>query len=275
MIRARVVIIAYDLIPLSFPQFYGADQALLMPRIRRSIARADAIIAISECTKKDFVELMNADPNRIHVVYPGIDSRFGPPVNETERKRVLMRYGLDQPYLLYVGSLGPHKNVSTLIRVFRRLKRRGHVPHQLVLCGPTRWGPEVIKSAQDLIEAHDCKVLEYIPSSDLPYLYHGAEGFAFLSLYEGFGMPPLEAMASGVPVVVSNAGSLPEVVGDAGLLVSPTDEEAVEEAIFRVLTDSGLRTERSARGYRQAARFNWPEAARQALKVFAQACKSA
>lgn len=266
-----VVMIAYDLIPLRFPQFYRQDQPLLARRIRRSIERADAIIAISECTKRDYVELLGADPTRIHVVYPGVDRRFGPVVDVAARNAVLKQYGLRMPYLLYVGSLGPHKNVGTLVRVFRQLKQSRRIPHQLVLCGRAMWGREVVDAARDLIAAGECVVVDFIPAADVPHLYNGAEAFVFLSLYEGFGLPPLEAMASGIPVVVSNAGSLPEVVGDAGVQVAPTDEPAIEEAIYRVVSDTGLRQDLSVRGLRQAARFSWPETARQTLKVFAAA----
>jgi glycosyltransferase involved in cell wall biosynthesis len=272
--KAIAVMIAYDLIPVRFPQFYGQDQPLLTTRIHRGIERAAAIIAISECTKHDFVELMGADPAKIHVIYPSVDNRFGPCADESALADVLKRYRLRKPYLLYVGSLGPHKNVGTLVRVFRRLKQSRRIPHQLVLCGRAFWGRKVVDAAQDLIDSGDCVVVDFISAADVPHLYHGAEAFAFLSLYEGFGLPPLEAMACGTPVVASNAGSLPEVVGDAGLLVSPTDESAIEHALFRVLTDSNLRQDLRARGFRQAARFSWSETARQTLKVFAQTCKS-
>jgi glycosyltransferase involved in cell wall biosynthesis len=263
-----VVTIAYDLIPMRFPHFYGQDQPWLAARIRRGIQRADAIIAISESTKRDYLELMGADPARVHVVYPGADARFGPTLDVATRDRVLARYGLRRPYLLYVGSLGPHKNVKTLVRVFRRLKHVHHLPHQLVLCGRAAWGREVLEAAQDLVAAGDCRVVDFIPAADVPCLYHGAEAFGFLSLYEGFGLPPLEAMACGIPVVVSNAGSLPEVVGEAALQVSPTDEPAIQGALYRVLTDPDLRRDLRARGLRQAARFSWTETARQTLKVF-------
>jgi len=263
-----VVMIAYDLISMRFPQFYGQDQPLLDQRIRRAIERADAIIAISQSTKRDFVDFLGADPSRIHVIYPGADARFHPARDVKEVRRVLAWYRLRQPYLLYVGSLGPHKNVGTLVRVFRRLSEKRRLPHQLVLCGRARWGRDVVEAARDLIDAGNCVVVDFIPAEDVPHLYHGAEAFGFLSLYEGFGLPPLEAMSCGVPVVVSNAGSLPEVVGDAALQVSPTDEEGIEDALDRVLTDANLREELRSRGLRQAARFSWLEAARATLKVF-------
>ncbi len=268
--RTAVVMIAYDVIPLRFPQFYGDDQPLLAARLRRGIERADAIIAISECTKRDFVQLLGADPAKMHVVYPGVDGRFGPAADPDQVALIRQRYGLAKPYLLYVGSLGPHKNVETLVRVFRRLKTAKRIPHQLVLCGRAHWGPEVVKASQDLIRSGDCVVLGFVPAADVPHLYHGAEAFVFLSLYEGFGLPPLEAMACGVPVVASNAGSLPEVVGDAALQVPPTDEEAVAHALSTVLTDANLRRAMRDRGLKQAAQFSWPAAARRTLDVLTE-----
>lgn len=266
-----VVMIAYGLPAIRFPQFYGQDQPLLLHRLRRGIERSAAIIAISKFTKQEYVELLGADAERVHVIYPGIESRFGPEIDEDGRERVIAHYRLRPPYVLYVGVLAPHKNVGALVRVFRRLKHARHIPHQLVLCGRAVWGQAVVESAKDLILSGDCVVLDFIPASDLPHLYHGAQAFAFLSLHEGFGLPPLEAMACGVPVVSSNAGSLLEVVGDAGLLVPPTDEEAIEDALYRVLTNSALRDDLRVRGYRQASRFSWAETARQTLKVFEQA----
>jgi glycosyltransferase involved in cell wall biosynthesis len=268
--QAATVMIAYDLIPMRFPQFYDDDRRKLAPRMARSIERSSAILAISECTKKDIVELMGADPRRVHVVHPGVDARFGPPASRDGAARLLARHGVTRPYVLYVGSLGPHKNVETLIRVFRRLRQSRRIDHQLVLCGGTRWGRAVMEAASDLAAAGECVVLDFIPPDEVPVLYQHAEAFAFPSLYEGFGLPVLEAMACGAPVVSSDAGSLPEVVGEAGLLVSPTDEQAMGEALHRALTDAALRQDLRTKGYRRAARFNWPESARRALKIFSE-----
>jgi glycosyltransferase involved in cell wall biosynthesis len=266
--RIPIVMIAYDLIPLRFPEFYGRDQPLLVARLRQGLQRAAAIIAISDCTKRDFVELLGADPSRVHVIYPGVDDRFTSITDPVAERAVQARYGLRQPYLLYVGSLGPHKNIRRLIQVFRRLKQQHGLPHQLVLCGRAMWGPDAMQEARDLLTSHDCVVLDFIAGLDVPHVYHGAEAFVFPSLYEGFGLPPLEAMACGVPVLVSNAGSLPEVVGEAGLQVPPTDDAAMEHALYRLMTEPLLRETLRERGLRQATRFSWTETARQTLKVF-------
>ena len=268
VIDRPVVMIAYDLIPLRFPQFYGQDQPLLQARLSRGVERASAIIAISEATKRDFEERLGADPARTRVVHPGVGARFGPEIDRQARDEVLARYRLRQPYLLYVGVFAPHKNVSTLLRIFRRLKQTGRIPHQLVLCGSTAWGERVREEARDLTSAGDCAILGYVPDADLPHLYRGADALALLSLYEGFGLPALEAMASGVPVMVSNVGSLPEVVGDAGISVPPTDDQAIENALGRLLSDAALREELRALGLRQAAKFCWAKSAREFLEVF-------
>jgi glycosyltransferase involved in cell wall biosynthesis len=263
-----IVSLAYDLIALRFPDLYGHIDPLLPERLRKTVERSAAIIAISECTKRDYVEILGADPNLIHVVYPGVESSFRAQLDEPARDTILRKYGLRQPYLLYVGTLAPHKNVETLVRVYKRLKERYNIPHYLVLCGQAQWGQKVVEAAKDLIAVRDCVVLDFIPSKDLPYVYHGAEAFVFLSLYEGFGLPPLEAMTCGIPVVASSASSLPEVVGDAGILVDPTDEGAIETELYRVLTDESLRQKMQAQGFQQAAHFSWSEAAEKILKVF-------
>lgn len=261
-------VLAYDLIPLRFPQFYESDRQRLASRLARSIERADAILAISECTKRDLVELMGAHPSRVHVVYPGADARFKPAVDAEDAAPILARYGVRPPYVLYVGSLGPHKNVATLVRVFRRLRRSGRIEHQLVLCGRARWGRAVVEAAADLTGAGECVITDSVRAEDVPAFYQHAEAFVFPSLYEGFGLPVLEAMACGTPVVSSNAGSLPEVVGEAGLLVPPMDEEAMGDALLRLVTDTTLRRSLRAKGFTRAARFSWPESARLALKIF-------
>lgn len=256
--KSATILIAYDLIPLRFPELYGRDQPLLPERLRRGVERAQALIAISEATKRDFVDYLGADPERIHVVYPGADPRFRPETDRAATDRVLSRYGIRRPYLLYVGVLAPHKNVDGLIRVFRRLKQEHRLAHRLVLVGRNTAGRGLLEDAQDLFDSGDCIYLDYVPDPDLPAVYHGADALALLSLHEGFGLPVLEAMACGVPVVASRAGALPEVVGGAGLLVPPREDPAIEAVLLEVLTRPGLRAELGARGLQRAAGFDWP-----------------
>lgn len=270
----QIVSIAYDLIPLRFPNFYGQDQPTLPLRLRRSIERSTAIIAISNSTKEDYVRLLGADPDRIHVVYPGVNPRFRPREESAGPPVLPASCPVRTPYLLYVGVLAPHKNVETLLRTFRRLKKERGIPHQLVLCGRTFWGQRIVESAQDLIRAGACAVLDYIPDPDLLLLYQAAEAVVLLSLFEGFGLPALEAMACGTPVIVSDVAALPEVVGDAGLLVDPTDDTAIEAALYRLLTDERLRGEMRLRGLMRASQFSWSIAAPQFLRVLENAARS-
>jgi glycosyltransferase involved in cell wall biosynthesis len=171
--------------------------------------------------------------------------------------------------ILFVGTIEPRKNIARLLRAFARAKRAARLPHRLVLIGARGWKyAEVDQTIVQENLASDVLFVGYVPQEELPYWYQAADLFVYPSLYEGFGMPPLDAMASGTPVVTSNAASLPEVVGNAALQVSPTDETALSEAIIRALTDNALRAEMIARGLEQAARFSWTRAARETTALY-------
>lgn len=272
--HAALVSIIYDLIPLRFPEMYAEDEPLLPRRLRRATERADAILTISRFSRRECIELLGADPERVHVVYPGVDPVFRPDDDPEPTRRILDALGIRRPYLLYVGVLAPHKNVATLVRVFRELRRRHGVPHSLVLAGNKKWGAGVLDEARDLIEGGSCRALGFVSQPQLVALYRGAEAFVTLSLSEGFGLPPAEAMACGTPVVCSDAGALPEVVGDVGLTVPPRDGAAARRALVRLIEDPELRESMATRGPRRAARFDWPTAARETLEVLRRATDS-
>jgi glycosyltransferase involved in cell wall biosynthesis len=261
----RTLLTVHDLSFLYCPEaFVPALRRYLERVVPRSIARADRVLADSAHTRSDIVSLLGISPDKVEVLYSGVDARFRPEGEAREREWLQARYGIgDQPYVLSVGTLQPRKNYIRLIRAFANLKPET----SLVIAGGRGWLYEDIFSEAER-HGDRVRILGFVDEADLPALYRSAALFAFPSLYEGFGLPVLEAMACGVPVVCSNASSLPEVAGEAGLLVDPLDTDGLAEAMRRVLEDSGLRREMIARGVAQAARFTWERAARQLVDVF-------
>jgi len=193
----------------------------------------------------------------------------------TSPEALRRKRGLPQRMILFVGTLEPRKNAETLIRAYARLRRASAIPHRLVLAGGRGWRYEgLFALVEELGLQDDVLFPGFVPYDELPLWYNAADLFVFPSLYEGFGLPPLEAMACGVPVVVSSVSSLPEVVGDAGLLVDPLDVEGLAEAMARVLNDGALRAEMRGRGLARAERFSWLETARGTVRVYERVLKT-
>jgi glycosyltransferase involved in cell wall biosynthesis len=234
--------------------------------VPRSIERADLVLADSMHTRSDLVRLFAVPHDRVKVIYPGVGPRFQPQPEPGERARLRERYDIgDQPYLLSVGTLQPRKNYVRLIQAFARSQAGKETAVQLLIAGGCGWLYEDILAEAD---KHDLvRLLGFVEDRDLPALYRGSALFAFPSLYEGFGLPVLEAMACGVPVVCSRASSLPEVAGEAALWVDPLDVDALEEALIRALEDDDLRRRMVERGIVQAARYDWAQSAAQLLGV--------
>lgn len=262
--RGRAVVTVHDLSFLTVPQAADAGlRAYLTDAVPRSVARADHVLADSEHTRQDLARLLRTPAPKISVLYSGVSPAFRR-VEEGERlAEVRARYGLAGPFVLGLGTIEPRKNLERLIEAFGRLVAAGE-PHALALVGGQGWlyGP-IYERVQALGLADRVHFLGFVPDADLPPLYSAAEAFAFPSLYEGFGLPPLEALACGTPTVVSNVSSLPEVVGDAALQVAPTDVDALAAALARLLHDEPLRARLRDAGPRQASRFTWPAAAAQ------------
>ncbi len=257
--RGRVVSVLYDLIPLRLPELFP-DREEFRRQVARLLARSSAVVAISYRTRQDLVEQMGADPARVQVLYPGRRNGFEP-APAAAVADVAARYGLRGPYILYVGALGPHKNVPTLLRAFEQMRRHRQAPLTLVLAGSLRWGETALAALRTLPSREHVTLTGPVRDADLPALYSGAACFVFPSLYEGFGLPVLEAMTCGTPVVVSNRGALPEVVGDAGVTVDADDPAAFADAASRLLADPGLRARYAAAGVARAARFSWTDSA--------------
>ncbi len=270
--RATVATI-HDLGYLRFPGEHDRAARILRDVANRwSAARARRLIAVSAATRDDLVACYDVDPARITVVYHGRGRSFQPIEPAAARREVAARFGLDGPYFLFVGTLQPRKNVERLLAAFDRFVQRTGRPHALAMAGAPGWQQRRLGRALGAMRARDrVRLLGYVSDGHLPALMSGATALALPSLYEGFGLPALEAMACGTPVVASSTSSLPEVVGDAGLLVDPLDVDAIADALATLAGDDVLGAELGRRGLARAAEFTWERAARATLAVLRQA----
>lgn len=239
--------------------------------VRPGIARASRLIAISESTKRDLCKRFGIAEAQVQVIYPYVPALFQSTHNGDA---TAARYHLPSKYILYVGTLERRKNLATLIRAFAQARQMAGLEHMLVLAGQRGWlYDDVLRAVEELGLRDRVLFLGYVPDEDLPTLYSRADLFAYLSLYEGFGLPPLEAMACGAPVIVSDVSSLPEVVGEAGVLVSPRDVGVIASEFVRVLSDRDLRATMRERGFARARLFSQERFVQQTLEVYRDAAR--
>ncbi len=232
-----------------------------------SARRADALIAISQNTRTDIMRILPVNPKKLFTIPIGIEPIFCP-ATPAKQSEILRKYDLPADFILYVGNLEPRKNLPRLLRAFATLVRRG-LPHSLVLVGSRGWmDEEIFATLRELNLGHRVYLPGYIPQADLPIFYSAASVFVYASRYEGFGLPVLEAMACGAPVITSNVASMPEIAGDAGILINPDREEELTDAIARVLTDADLAARLSRAGLERARGFSWERAAKETLAVY-------
>lgn len=265
--QARTILTVHDLTFMRLPQCFEAGLRVYLNKVvPRSIERADLVLADSQSTKNDLIELLGVSPDRIEVVYAGVEGRFRPMEGEMALQRVKKRYGLDFPFILTVGTLEPRKNFTGLIEAYALMRDKGR---KLVIAGGEGWLYDEIFARVEQLGLEGKVIFPgFVADEDLPALYNLAELFVFPSLYEGFGLPPLEAMACGTPVITSDRPSLPEVVGEAGFMVEATDSQGLAEAMERVLMDEDLRREMGEKGLKQAEKFTWEAAAEKLLEVY-------
>lgn len=231
--------------------------------------RADHIIAVSEATRRDLLKLYRLPPEKITVIHEAADAHFCAQPPEVVAD-VRARYRLPERYLLYVGTIEPRKNLTRLLYVWEKLYAAHEAP-PLVIVGKQGWlAGDFFVALENCAHPEHVLLTGYVDDEDLPAIYAGATAFVFPSLYEGFGIPPLEAMACGTPVACSNTSSLPEVVGEAALTFSPNNVNAMTEALRQILNDEALQSELRARGFQQAAKYSWAQTAQETLALYVQ-----
>jgi len=270
-VRSRSVVTIHDCIHLMFPQYLPNRAAYAYARgaMWSAAKRSDRILTVSEASKRDILHFFNVPPDKIAVVYNGIDERFSIEPSPEDMARVRERFQLDHGFVLYAGTIKPHKNLVRLIEAFAALRKGEFRDLKLLIIGDEISKLPALRRAVHSHKLHKhVRFLGFLPDETLAALYRLAAVFVFPSLYEGFGLPPLEAMASGTPVVTSNVSSLPEVAGDAAILVDPYDVGSIVEGVRRVLTDPVLADDLRTKGLARARDFSWQRSVARTYDIY-------
>jgi glycosyltransferase involved in cell wall biosynthesis len=267
----RSVVTIHDCIHLMFPQYLPNRLAYVYAKgvMWTATRKATRILTVSEASKRDILRFFDIPPEKVLVIYNAIDARFLGPADHERMDLVRQRYQLDHPFVLYVGNIKRHKNVERLIDAFGRARVGGPDDLRLIIIGDEISKHPALRQAvhKHRLDKH-VRFLGFQPHETLAAFYRLARAFVFPSLYEGFGLPPLEAMACGTPVVTSNVSSLPEVAGDAALLVDPYDADAIADGIRRAVTDESLRADLIARGLARARTFSWSQSVAKIHRIY-------
>jgi len=265
----KSVVTVHDLAFLLYPHLLTRESAHYYGQIDQAVRSADHIIAVSESTRRDAIRLLGVAEDRVTVIHEAVNPIFRRLEDQAAVGNVRTRYGLPGTYVLSVGTIEPRKNLPTLFRAIRRLVDQHAGDVALAVVGAWGWlYDEAVQVFEGLGLSDIVHFLGHVPEDDLVALYNGASVFAYPSYYEGFGLPVLEAMACGTPVVASETSSVPEVVGDAGLLVSPQDDEAIAVALWRVLSDASLRETLVQRGLQRVRAYTVPSMAQRTLDLY-------
>ncbi len=270
-IRCRSVVTIHDCIHLLFPQYLPGRLAYVYAKgsMWSATRKADRILTVSEASKRDILRFFDVPPDKVSVIHNGIDERFLGAADTKRMDLVRQRYQLDHPFILYVGNIKPHKNIERLIDAFGRARGGGPENLKLIIIGDELSKYPALRQA---VHRHRLdkyvRFLGFQPHETLAAFYRLARAFVFPSLYEGFGLPPLEAMACGTPVVTSNVSSLPEIAGGAALLVDPHDTDAIAEGIRRAVNDEALRADLIARGLARAREFSWAQSVAKIHRIY-------
>jgi len=271
LISCRSVVTIHDCIHLRFPQYLPSRIGYAYARGSLWVAthRSSRVLTVSEASKRDILAYFRVPDTKIDVIPNAIDERFWETPDPDQVVQVRERYQLNDRFVLYVGNIKPHKNVERLIVAFHRLRGHGFDDLKLLVIGDQVSRYATLRRAIHRYQLHKhVRFLGFVPDRTLAVLYRLAAVFVFPSLYEGFGLPPLEAMASGTPVITSNVSSLPEVVGDAAVLIDPYDPDAIAGAIRRVLEDEDLRRDLRRRGLERARHFSWDRSIARVRRIY-------
>jgi glycosyltransferase involved in cell wall biosynthesis len=270
--RCPTVVTVHDLAYKFIPNGFNLRNRLYLNRlIKRSLKISDRIIAVSEHTKKDILQNYGIDERKVKVIYEGVDGSFRP-INDPQEeiKRLLKtKYGITGNFILTVSLLSPRKNLVSLIKAFSILKKKALIDHQLVIAGRRGWlFKEIFKAAADNEYHRDIVFCGFVPHEDLVKFYNAADVFVYPSLYEGFGLPLLEAMSCNCPVVTSACSCIPEICSDAALLVNTPDSVGLADGIFRVLSDPALKNILINKGKIRASVFSWKRTAEETINTY-------
>jgi len=263
------IVTVHDMSLRLYPQCHPVRRLMLnRPLMHVAIQKASAIVTVSHSTRRDLLRLHGVSPDRVSVVHEAASPVFRPIADRAYLDVIKSRYGLPDRFILYVGTIEPRKNLGRLMEAFAAARKAG-IPHHLVCVGPYGWSSSDLAGRIDRLGIRDAvHFTGYVPFDDLPAIYNLGDFFVFPSLYEGFGLPVVEAMASGTAVLTSNSSSLGEIAGDAAETIDPTNTEAMIDAIRRLATDAALRRDRSERGLARSKSFSWRQTAREMLAVY-------
>lgn len=264
----KLVVSVADAIPLRFPDIYPAEKRFLEKNLTPLLSLSNSVLAISRASAEDFINFFLLPPSRVLVTHLGVDTNLFSYLQKESDRSVLQKYTISAPYFLYVGGFDWRKNCDTILRAFSAFLAKASARYQLVLVGNDPPGPAMAKIMGTMPEKP--VITGFVPEQDLPPLYRHATAFIFPSRFEGFGLPVLEAMACGTPVISSDRGSLPEIVGSGGLLLDPENVESWAEAMRRVAATPSLREALQAGGLGRVSLFTWRECARRTLNAYSR-----
>lgn len=274
-INCKKVITIHDLIPYVMPETVGKGYLMkFLKEVPNAIDISDGIITVSEWSKKDILRLFPVDEGKVHVTPLSADEIYHPMNKEKCKNHLKITYNISKPFLLYLGGFSPRKNVTSLVIAFDKIFSKLDKEYNLVIVGGKKDQYQSISElSKGLRSSANIIFTGYIDNNELPLFYNACDAFVYPSLYEGFGLPPLEAMRCGTPVIASNTSSIPEVVGDSGLLINPVNLNEIMDAMEKLLTNESLKAQLSSKSIAQAKNFSWKNTAEKTMCVYKKIVK--